>query len=434
MSNNSSFRKHDGNQIVIFFGNVPLPGLFTRPKNNVEREDFVEYPILTRIPLTFLVCHVVATTTKHIAFTLQSIRSINPSIKMSIVLIDATSNSLTVSWPESQRESSVRYVLQYRKAIDSDNEVFETLSDKLTSSQARKRNLVDPEGTGFLFRVGSVDANSLSENGDSIEKQVKFWITHLDPFHLLSEEQQVNRIQNAPKVLLAGNHRLLVSWDGYNGSETKYEIQMRENNGGEEWKTIAPSFAGTNVKKKNLTSDQGYQFRVRPTTSETVFSPPSDPMVALGLSDGIKRLFRSLDSGTLLRSTKEPPIPLAEALGGKEIILLYASAHWCGPCRQFTPSLIQWYNSLPSSVRDVVEVVFLSADHNESGFRDYYGSMPWLAVDFDEDAREEIMGVIRVSGIPRLAVLDGRTGRIIEDNAVGKPFDINRWRSLMAKK
>lgn len=77
-----------------------------------------------------------------------------------------------------------------------------------------------------------------------------------------------------------------------------------------------------------------------------------------------------------------------------------------------------------------MEIVFLSADHDESGFNGYYSTMPWMAVPYDDDGREALMGHIRVQGIPRLAVLDGRTGRIIEDNAVGKPFDISRWRRL----
>jgi Thioredoxin-like len=77
-----------------------------------------------------------------------------------------------------------------------------------------------------------------------------------------------------------------------------------------------------------------------------------------------------------------------------------------------------------------IEIVFLSADHDENGFSGYYASMPWAAVPFDDDGRESLMGHIRVQGIPRLAVLDGRTGRIIEDNAVGKPLDIQHWRKL----
>lgn len=62
----------------------------------------------------------------------------------SITLIDATSDSLTVSWPEIPTKSSTstaattRYVLQYKKAT-ADDSTFETLSDKLSSTQARKK-------------------------------------------------------------------------------------------------------------------------------------------------------------------------------------------------------------------------------------------------------------------------------------------------------
>lgn len=100
----------------------------------------------------------------------------------------------------------------------------------------------------------------------------------------------------------------------------------------------------------------------------------------------------------------------------------------CNYSRQFSPQLVQWYNSLGPN--KTVELVFLSADHDENSFTSYYAGMPWLAVPHDDDGREALMGYLRVQGIPRLAVLDGRTGRIIEENAVGKQLDINRWRKL----
>ena len=31
------------------------------------------------------------------------------------------------------------------------------------------------------------------------------------------------------------------------------------------------------------------------------------------------------------------------ALGGKKIVLIYFSAHWCPPCRAFTPMLKDFY-------------------------------------------------------------------------------------------
>jgi len=36
----------------------------------------------------------------------------------------------------------------------------------------------------------------------------------------------------------------------------------------------------------------------------------------------------------------------ADALAGKEVIMLYFSAHWCPPCKIFTPVAATKYKSL----------------------------------------------------------------------------------------
>lgn len=357
--------------------------------------------------------------------------------KDGIILLNAEADALTVSWPEV--DGAVRYVLQYRPSRDNENDdgdddgAFETLSENLKSTQVRKKNLSNANGNGFVFRVGPVLKD---------QEQPFQWITSSssseEPFRLLTADAAAARME-PPKVVSGGSSFSgIVSWKKKSPTTTtttKYELQMRENVGGAPWECIAASLSNTEVKKKNLTSSHGYQFRVRPAggggddDNEEAFSAPSEVFVGMGLSPGLKRLFASLEKGTLLRNVKDaPPVTLEEALGGKEFILLYASAHWCGPCRNFTPMLSQWYQSL--GVNKPVEVVFLSADHDANGFRNYFTSMPWLTIDFDEDSREELMSFIRVTGIPRLCVIDGATGRIIEDNAVGKPLDINRWRQL----
>eukprot|EP00934_Nitzschia_sp_Nitz4_P006808 Nitzschia sp. Nitz4//scaffold27_size158506//152578//153570//NITZ4_002627-RA/size158506-processed-gene-0.94-mRNA-1//-1//CDS//3329545569//6798//frame0 len=326
----------------------------------------------------------------------------------SIVLIDARSNSLAITWPEVSGAS--KYRLEYKTADQTD---FDLLSDKLTQTQARKKNLQSDQQ--YFFRVAPIVNDSVQENA---------WVSHDTPFQPISADKE-SACMAAPSTAPAGNHALKISWTAQTGA-SGYELQMRENAGGADWTTIAPSLSGTEVRKKNLTSKSGYQFRVRVSGGEGPFSPPSDAALARGLSAGIQRWFQSLEDGTLLRSGVKEPVPLADALGGKEFVLLYASAHWCGPCRQFTPMLSNWYRT----VKDHVEVVFLSADHDESGFQSYFRTHPWMAVDFDDDARESLMGAIQVSGIPRLVVLSGKTGKIIENNAVGKPLDINAWRAL----
>jgi thiol-disulfide isomerase/thioredoxin len=336
-----------------------------------------------------------------------------------IILIDARSNSLTVTWPPTQ--GATCYRLEYRTTASQQDDDFELLSDKLTQTQARKRNL-SPDHS-YFFRVAAV----LNDE----DKVVGEWFTHDHAFQPISSEQEETSMA-APTVTNAGsNQALLISWTKVDGA-SGYELQMRENQGGADWTTIAPSLSGLEVKKKNLTSKLGYQFRVRPSSgsdseNDSPFSPPSDTAVAKGLSAGIQRFFNSLDGGTLLRSgAQQQPVPLADALGGKEFVLLYASAHWCPPCRKFTPMLANWYKT----VRNNVEIVFLSADHDATGFKSYFATHPWMAVDYDDDARDNIMAAIKVSGIPRLVVLSGATGKIIDDNAGGKPLDLNRFRAL----
>ena len=52
-------------------------------------------------------------------------------------------------------------------------------------------------------------------------------------------------------------------------------------------------------------------------------------------------------------------IEAEKALEGKSIVLLYFSAHWCPPCRGFTPVLKKFYDEVKSQG---VEIIFCSAD------------------------------------------------------------------------
>ena len=259
------------------------------------------------------------------------------------------------------------------------------------------------------------------------------WMIHAEPFSVLTIEQGNNRMK-APQASLGGsNHTVLVQWEKLSfpvgARAPAYELQMREHTGDAEWATVAASLSGTEVKKKNLTAHLGYQFRVREVGSE-IFSEPCNPIVSLGISSGVKSLFKSLRDGTLLNHKSK--VTLADSLGGKELILLYVSASWCGPCRQFTPKLVQWYQKIAPN--HGVEVVFLSADNDARSMESYYSKMPWLAVEFDDDSREALLGYIKVTSIPRLVVLDGRTGRTIVDNAVGQQLDLNHWKQLAQQK
>lgn len=68
------------------------------------------------------------------------------------------------------------------------------------------------------------------------------------------------------------------------------------------------------------------------------------------------------------------------SLDGKTL-LLYFSAHWCPPCRRFTPALAEAYPALKAAHPEA-EVVFVSADNELEEYEEYHASMPWPALPY----------------------------------------------------
>lgn len=91
----------------------------------------------------------------------------------------------------------------------------------------------------------------------------------------------------------------------------------------------------------------------------------------------------------------------------KKFIALYYSAHWCAPCRKFTPQLVEYYKRVRETHPEL-EIIFVSADRTRFGWETYIREtkMPWLAIDFDQ--LTELAGVQKLGGasIPSLLVLD----------------------------
>ncbi len=126
-----------------------------------------------------------------------------------------------------------------------------------------------------------------------------------------------------------------------------------------------------------------------------------------------------LDSVTL--QTKSGEKVAAEAiLNQAKVVLLYFSAHWCPPCRKFTPVLREFYEEVNEDENKQVEIIFVSADKSAEEFQKYFSDShgDWLSVPFEaEELREQlrqefgkklnIEGELIRSGIPCLVVLSG---------------------------
>eukprot|EP00286_Rhodomonas_abbreviata_P019009 CAMPEP_0181309380 /NCGR_PEP_ID=MMETSP1101-20121128/11981_1 /TAXON_ID=46948 /ORGANISM="Rhodomonas abbreviata, Strain Caron Lab Isolate" /LENGTH=104 /DNA_ID=CAMNT_0023415857 /DNA_START=42 /DNA_END=353 /DNA_ORIENTATION=+ len=86
----------------------------------------------------------------------------------------------------------------------------------------------------------------------------------------------------------------------------------------------------------------------------------------------------------LLTNGKAPAETCALSDLPKEgVIGLYFSAHWCPPCRGFTPKLAESYKAIRAAGKSF-QIVFLSSDKDDSAFLEYFAEQPWLALPFAE--------------------------------------------------
>jgi len=107
-------------------------------------------------------------------------------------------------------------------------------------------------------------------------------------------------------------------------------------------------------------------------------------------------------------------ISTADALAGKPAVALYFSAHWCPPCRSFTPQLAEWYTK--DLKAKGLEVIFVSGDKDEAAFKEYVGEQPWLSIPYaDREAEKRLKKKFKVQGIPSLVILDAEGKTITKE-------------------
>lgn len=110
-------------------------------------------------------------------------------------------------------------------------------------------------------------------------------------------------------------------------------------------------------------------------------------------------------------------VATTEALADSEYVLLYASAHWCPPCRAFTPALSAWFAAHGRRLK--VAIVFISMDRDAASFAKYFATMSWkLAVPWE--AARDVSPALDVWGIPALLLVDRRTGAVLTRDGVAE--------------
>jgi nucleoredoxin len=111
-----------------------------------------------------------------------------------------------------------------------------------------------------------------------------------------------------------------------------------------------------------------------------------------------------------------------DAMGKKKLIAYYFSAHWCAPCRKFTPQLVQYYNRVAPQHPEF-EVVLYSFDKSPAEMEQYMreSSMPWPAIDYDKRDEKEELRIAAGSGIPSLVLVEA-TGKLVSRSFDGEKY------------
>jgi nucleoredoxin len=105
-----------------------------------------------------------------------------------------------------------------------------------------------------------------------------------------------------------------------------------------------------------------------------------------------------------------------DELEPKDYYAIYYSAHWCPPCRKFTPKLVDFYNQA-SKEHENFEIIFVSSDRSEDDMAAYMEEtdMPWLALDYDKKKSSNELTQFAGSGIPCLVLVDSN-GKVLSDS------------------
>lgn len=134
-----------------------------------------------------------------------------------------------------------------------------------------------------------------------------------------------------------------------------------------------------------------------------------------------------------------------------EVVVFYFSAHWCPPCKQFTPLLAKVYAlSAGSSARDgrytptppqPLHVIFVSGDKSEPEMKAYMAESHgrWSYVTFGSPGVQALNAHFNVQGIPSVSVCAPSGAGVVRDarsdimqcggNAAAVAALVQQWRT-----
>jgi nucleoredoxin len=127
--------------------------------------------------------------------------------------------------------------------------------------------------------------------------------------------------------------------------------------------------------------------------------------------------------------------PVAKVDGTPKYFAFYRGAGWCGPCRQFSPSLVKFYKATKPNSSNF-EVYFISGDKTPAEMKGYAkeAGFSWSAVPQERQPQMQIVNRLFTNLIPQFVVTD-RQGNVLIDSARtgGPAVALKQFEALIKK-
>jgi len=96
----------------------------------------------------------------------------------------------------------------------------------------------------------------------------------------------------------------------------------------------------------------------------------------------------------------------------------YFSAHWCPPCREFSPILAKFYKDNYGKAKQPFDIVFVSSDKNDQAMKAYVdeAGMGFKVAPYKSELGEKLKASYATRYLPTLTIVDNK------GNVVSKPY------------
>ena len=106
----------------------------------------------------------------------------------------------------------------------------------------------------------------------------------------------------------------------------------------------------------------------------------------------------------------------AACIQGYKLVVIFYNASWCNQgCGMFRSALKYAYLEWNKDNQKNIQVVTVSMDRTLDEFETTMEEMPWVAIPFSSEAKDDIMDVVDPKGNhPTVSILNGTTGEVID--------------------